>query len=310
MSEESVAEQKAAVSARARDFDLRALLRVLFALGYSWDTLLFEGVRTLPEGPGIVHSVEFLPGSSPYAVLRLWTGLLGPNGPLPSYFGRFADSLDDPRAFLAFIRFFDHVLLRDWAYTVYPDLGAARLEDGAMPAPSLAMAYRIAAGFDSVPQLHALFRAVVPELPASVVRRAFVAHRPESGARFGTAALDGSAILGPRFRTTTRGYLVLLHAEDECDDRDRPWEDVVAERWEHTIRQALGRLRARVELRIAFDTYGSAAQLAHTAQMGRRRIRTREPSGWEVLVATSEMAPEEERAASPQRLRAARPRGG
>jgi hypothetical protein len=269
---------EARLAAAAPRFELAALLRVLIARGHSWETISFEGVRELTGTPGLVHALRFAGRTPRRAVVRLNLGLLGPNGALPSYFQRFAEELRDPRPFLSFIRFFDDVLLRNHAWLTCPGEGIAA--SGALRA-----AYRTTAGFASAPRLHWLFRAIVPELPVTVTPTAFVDDHPDAGARFGPAQLDGTAVMGPAYRVTRRGFIVRLHAEEETDESGRSWESELTRRWEERIAPLLGRLRGPLQLRVCFERYRQGAMLAPTAQMGNRRLRTREAEAWEVVLA-------------------------
>jgi hypothetical protein len=269
---------EARLCASAPRFELAALLRVLLARGYGWETISFEGVRTLTASPGLVHALRF-DGSSPRrAVIRLNLGLLGPNGALPSYFQRFAQEQSDPRPFLAFIRFFDDVLLHNHAWLTCPAEGIAA-------SAALQTAYRVSAGFSSAPRLHWLFRAVVPELPVQVVPCNFVGAHPDDGARVGPGRLDGTAVMGPAYKVVRSGFVVRLFAEEENDERGRSWEEVLARRYRERIAPALARMRRPLEVRVRFESYRTAAALASTAQVGNRRIRTREPEAWEVAIA-------------------------
>jgi hypothetical protein len=269
---------EARLIAAAPRFELAALLRLLLARGYAWETISFEGVRTLTDTPGLVHALRF-DGTAPRrAVVRLNLGLLGPNGTLPSYFQRFVSELADPRPYLAFIRFFDDLLLRDRAWLTCP-------REGAAAGAALQVAYRATAGFASAPRLHWLFRAVVPELPVEVRPRTFTGDQPGDGARFGPARLDGSAVMGPAYQVVDQGFVVRLHAEDERDEAGHVWEEVLARRYQERIAPVLVRLRAPVQVRVCFERYRTGAALGHAAQMGSRRIRTKDAEAWEVVIA-------------------------
>src|SRR5215831_4673958 len=90
---------EAALVQAARRFELPALLRVLRRQGYAAEDIWFESTRGAPASPGVIDSLRF-EGSPRRAIVRLSVGLLGVDGPLPSYFRRFAEELADPRPFL------------------------------------------------------------------------------------------------------------------------------------------------------------------------------------------------------------------
>jgi len=250
---------EARIAGAARRFELPALLRVLGRRGYGPEAIVFEGIRGDVEAPGLIDSLRF-EDAPRRVVVRLNTGLLAPDGPLPSYFHRFAATAADPRPFLAFIRFFDHTLAGSRSYVAHPSDGVAR-------GSPLGRAYQLMAGAGAPPRLHALFRALVPELPVEVAAATFTRAEPTGGTRMGSAGLDGTAILGPVHTTRTRGLVVRLHAEDERYDRTRTWSAVIRERCRRAA-ALLARSRRPVEVRLRIASYGGAARLCAMAQLG------------------------------------------
>jgi hypothetical protein len=246
---EPTAEQR--IAGAARQFELPALLRVLRRRGYGPEAVQFEGIRGDVAAPGLVDSLHF---EARRVVVRLNVGLLAPGGPLPSYFRRFLEDAEDPRPLLAFLRFFEHVLARSRSHVAFPRDGAAR-------GSPLGRAYQLMAGAATPARLHALFRALVPELAVEVEVAALDRSLATAGARLGSAGLDGTAILGPRYRTRGEGLLVRLHTEHERDDAGRPWADVVRER-SRRADGLLARSRRPIEVRLRVATYRGAARLA------------------------------------------------
>lgn len=62
-------------------------------------------------------------------------------------------------------------------------------------------------------------------------------------------------------------------------------ETELTHRFRKRIAPHLRRSSAPVQVRIRFDRYGTGAELAAAAQIGNRRIRTREPEAWEIVIA-------------------------
>src|SRR5262249_2735969 len=149
-------------------------------------------------------------------IVRLTTGMLGADSPLPSYFQQFADQLGDPRPFLAFVRFFDHVVAANHAYVAHP-------ADGVAHGSPLARAYQVIAGVRSPARLHAVLRALIPELALDVVPAVLTHRAANPPAQLGTARLDGTAVVGPSHVRTQHGWLARLHAEMTTDARGRSW---------------------------------------------------------------------------------------
>ncbi len=265
-----------ALAAAARRFELPALLRVLRRRGYAAEDILFESVRGAPASPGLVDSLRF--EDDPRRVtVRLSTGLLAPDGPLPSYFARFLEDLDDPRPYLAFLRFFDHVVAANLSYVASP-------VDGVAHGSPLARAYQTLGGARSPARIHALLRAIVPELALEVRPATLVRREANDAARLGVARLDGTAIVGWSQLTTAAGLVARFHAELEHDDRGRPWVEVVRQRCTRVLEPLLRRGGRAVEVRLRVTSYAGRAQLGATAQLGLHPVATDEPRLWEVLV--------------------------
>lgn len=267
---------EAALVAAARRFELPALLRVLRQRGYAAEEVWFESARGQPASPGIIDSLRF-EDAPRRVVVRLSAGLLGTDGPLPSYFRRFAEELGDPRPFLAFVRFFDHVVAANLAYVAHP-------ADGVAHGSPLARAYQIIGGARSPARLHALVRAIVPELALEVFPGTLTRRDPSDAARLGAARLDGTAVVGWSQRTSVAGLVARLHAEVERDDRGRPWADVVRERCERVLAPLVRRGGRTVEIRLRIAGYAGRARLAHRAQLGIEPVTTGDAQDWEIPV--------------------------
>jgi hypothetical protein len=266
----------AALAAAARRFELPALLRVLLRRGYGPQEIWFESARGAPVSPGVIESLRF-EDAPRRAVVRLSTGLLGADAPLPSYFRKFADELADPRPFLAFMRFFDHVVASNLAYVAHP-------ADGVAQGSPLARAYQVIGGARSPARLHALVRAIVPELALEVVPAVLSRQEPNDPARLGSARLDGTAVVGWSQRTAVDGLVARLHAEVERDDRGRPWVEVVRRRCERMLAPLVRRGGRTVEIRLRVASYGGRARLGRRPQLGVEPVTTGDAQAWEVVV--------------------------
>ena len=266
----------AALSRAARRFELPALLRVLGRFGYASEDIWFESARGAPASPGMIDSLRF-EDAPRRAVVRLSVGLLGSDGPLPSYFRRFAEELSDPRPYLAFVRFFDHVVAANLAYVAYP-------VDGVAHGSPLARAYQILGGARSPARIHALVRAIVPELAVEVFPATLAQRETNPPARLGDARLDGTALVGWSRRTATPGLIARLHAEVEHDDGGAPWAEVVRERCERVLAPLVRRGGRTVEIRLRIGSYAGRAQLAPRAQLGVEPVTTGDAQSWEIAV--------------------------
>lgn len=267
---------EAALTRAARRFELPALLRVLRRHGYAPEDIWFESARGAPASPGVIDGLRF-EGEPRRAIVRLSVGLLGSDGPLPSYFRRFSEELSDPRPFLAFVRFFDHVVASNLSYVAHP-------ADGVAHGSPLARAYQLLGGARSPARVHALLRAIVPELALEVFPATLAQRESHPAARLGDARLDGTALVGRSRRTEIAGLVARLSAEVEHDDAGRPWSDVVRERCERVLAPLVRRGARTLEIRLRFVSYAGRAQLAPRAQLGVEPVTAGDTRTWEVPV--------------------------
>jgi predicted component of type VI protein secretion system len=267
---------QAALIAAARRFTVPALLRVLRHHGYAAEDIWFESVRGAPRAPGVIDGVRFDPAAN-RVIVRLTTGLLGADGPLPSYFQQFTDGLGDPRPFLAFVRFFDHVVATNHAYVAHPADGVAR-------GSPLARAYQVIAGVRSPARLHAVLRALIPELALDIMP-AVLAHRAANPpARLGTARLDGTALVGPSHLHTQHGWVARLHAEATANARGHSWADIVRERCARVLPALVRGAPQLIEIRLRIAQHTGRARLGRTHALGRMPVTSGEPQAWEISV--------------------------
>lgn len=249
----------------ASTYELAALIKALFALGFDWDSIDFEGTDELSprRGPHIKH-LRYEESPTHRAVITLNTGLLSGGSPLPEYFRSFARTLSSPDDFVLFLGFFDAVHLKDLAYCAEPSLSVGRFS-------RIAQAQRARINGSSPAMLHTTFRAMFPELPIAIKPVTFSRDCGAGRARLG-AHLDGRTILGSGFQERFSGFRVSLHAESEAADCVGHWESE-AQRRIALIERTLTKLKRAVEVVISFDSYRHGQKLVQSAQQRQLGVR-------------------------------------
>jgi hypothetical protein len=236
-----------ALARSASQYELGALLAVLFRHGFDWDSLRFEGVRELyPERGELVRGLRIESEPTRLAIVELNTGLLSRHSPLPDYFRDFARRLHDPDAFIQFMGFWDSVQLRALAHASHPRLGAGRSR-------ALIHGYRARLHLASPMSLAWLFRSVFPELRVEVVAAAFRQRTQSGRARVGST-LDGRLVIGAEFSERRAGFRVRLFAESAACEGVLDWENETQARLER-IDPLLVRVRRPLEIVLRFEQY-------------------------------------------------------
>jgi hypothetical protein len=258
------------ISARAREFDLGPLLRLLRAEGYGPESLLFESNPEPVSSAALVEAVTF-PSTPPRrVVVTLNLGLLGANALLPSYFLELAEQSPKPEAFFDFIRFFDHRLLEGFVRAVYPEDDRSMVGDW----ERVKGFYFRMMGVGSVATLQSVFQLYFPELRVCVTRNAFRNATAIHALRTGISHLDGTAVLGRVYESDAAGFQVELFAEEDTTPRGESWPRLVQQRLADTLLPLLGPSRLPLAVALTVMSHASWAQVGRS--LGFERIRGKE----------------------------------
>jgi hypothetical protein len=271
---------EARIVARAREFDLGPLLRLLEAEGYPPERILFESNPESVSAASLVEAVVFHAMPHRRVVVTLNLGLLGANALVPSYFLEVAEQSPNPEAFFDFIRFFDHRLLEDFVRAIHPERDSARFGDWER---TKGFYFRMT-GVGSVATLQWLFQLYFPELRAWVTPQSFRHTTRGHGMRTGVAPLDGSAALGNTYTTETAGFRVELHADSESDARGEDWPWVVERRLGELLRPLLAPIGLRLEVGLTVTAHSHWARLTPGAYLGYERLQGEARPGHRLVI--------------------------
>jgi predicted component of type VI protein secretion system len=273
------AEQR--IAARARDFDLGPLLRLLKAEKYPAESILFESNPEPGTSSSLVHAVTFHREPLRRVVVTLNLGLLGSNTLLPSYFLEAAEQSLEPERFFDFIRFFDHRLLAGFLRAVHPEEDRALFRDWEQTKTY----YFRMLGVGSVATLQWLFQLYFPELRVSVTRDALSQSTPSQALRIDTLALlDGTAVLGGRYESDASGFRVELLTEEDTDAGGEPWAAVVRQRLEANILELLRTSALHLVVALTVLERSRWAQVGKEGQLGFERMKGGFEPGYRMLV--------------------------
>jgi hypothetical protein len=256
------------IRARAKDFDLGPLLRLLEAEGYGRERVLFESNAEPVASPTLVEAVTFHLEPERRVVVTLNLGLLGTPGLLPSYFLQVAEQLPEPEPFLDFIRFFDHRLLRALVDALHPERDTALVGDWERTKGF----YQRMVGVDSPATLQWLFQQVFPELRVTTARRSFRTRFSGMRPTYGPTPLDGTGILGHAYAADVGGFQVELFTDEERDARGRDWPSLVRHRFHQGVLPLLVPARLQLEVALTVRAHGQSARLGPPGLLGYERL--------------------------------------
>lgn len=268
------------IAARAREFDLGPLLRLLEAEGYPAGHVLFESNPEPVSAAALVEAVTFHHSPQRRAVVTLNLGLLGANSLLPSYFMELAEQCPNPEAFFDFIRFFDHRLLESFARALYPERDSTLVGDWERTKGF----YFQMLGLGSVTTLQWLFQLYFPELRVWVSQIGFRKITRGHELRTGISPLDGTAVLGDTYMSESAGFQIELTAEEEKDARGVEWPQVVERRLAEHLLPLLAPSRLRLEVALTVSVHALWAKLAQRGYLGYERFEGGSQIGHRLVV--------------------------
>lgn len=266
--------------AKASQFDLLALLKAVRTLGYEPDDIFFENAVDEAATRSLVRFVRFEERPIRRAVVGVNMGMMGPNGPLPSYFQQFAENLPDREAFDLMIGFFDHLSLKNLFASLYPDFYSRYYESW----EGMRKSYLGICGMTSVDRIHWIVAQYIPELPVHVTRARFRKTSEHHVARTGVTRLDGTGIVGRGYQAESYGFQIRLHSELEKDSRGLSWAKVVTDRFHKSLKPLFDLYNVEVSLSLWIENHESWATLNQQGFLGFERIQERTAAGHEVVL--------------------------
>lgn len=269
----------------AMRFDLRPLLDVLRDHGYGRDSIMFEGSSEDAASPGIIEAIRFPDKPAGTVIITLNLGLLAEGTLLPAYFFDVIQSSPRSAAFYDFLRFFDHRLVENYLWGIYPeDPGGPFGDYGRL----LASYFRML-GPGSTSTLSWLFQRYFPDFPVRVWRREFPSDTAAHAMMMGMSKLDGTGVLGKIYPSESAGFVVELTVEYETDHYGRPWADVVLQRFRDRLLPLIEPHRIPLALRLRVLWHTGYAKIEDPrkqtkGRLGYDRIRDKQPSPHTILL--------------------------
>lgn len=265
---------------KASTFDLLALLKAVRALGYEPDDIFFANAVDEAVTRTLVRYVRFEERPIERVVVGVNMGMMGPNGPLPSYFQQFAENLPDREPFDLMIGFFDHLSLKNLFASLYPDFYSRYYESW----EGMRKSYLGICGMTSVDRIHWIVSQYIPELPVHVSRARFRKTSEHHVARTGVTRLDGTGIVGRGYQAESYGFQVRLHAELEKDSRGLSWAKIVTDRFHQSLKPLFDTYNVEVSLSLWIENHESWATLNQQGFLGFERIQEQTATGHEVIL--------------------------
>ena len=260
-SQEELTPVQLRIEERIREFDLVALLRTLFSLGYSWGDFLFSSCPSMRSVDSLCQHIRFI---SSKVEIFLNLGLLASNSPLPSFFFKLMD--DDTiggELFQKYLHFFDHHLLNGL-------MQSTAIEHNRAYFPSWREAQRdyfTLAGLDSLATFALLIQLTYPDFSTSVTKRPKSIPIRESAFSLGKP-LGRESIIGGNATKTYTSFHVVITTDEPCYKIQTPWPIEIRRRLAEYLSPLLSRVEIHLSLLLIIRGHEGRMKLSPASYLG------------------------------------------
>ena len=269
------------IRAKARGFDIHALIQLLKYIGYTNDEILFKSHLTSISTGTLIENLEFRKKPVKLAIITINLGLLSNQSPLPSYFIKTIDlGYIDEKAFIDFIGFFDHNIIRNYLVSIYPECDTKYFQNWEDTKKN----YLRLLALNSVNIIHWLFEKNFPELGLVVERSNHKRRVKIDGVQLGKTALGDDVAFGGWCLLPVIGFDVTLYCDEELtEDQKTPWANVVYKRLQ-SLFQILKEVKIYLKVCLVIRSQKGWAQLKRGSYLGVDRIHGGEEQARVVLI--------------------------
>jgi hypothetical protein len=255
------------IAERLHAFDLPALIDLLAKEGYGQDDIELRSHRGTVHTPHLVHAIHFV-RQPRRVIVTLNLGLLSVQSPLPSFFLKAMEKLEHD-ALESFLGYFDHLLLRERAASLFPERDTSLL-----PGWEGNAHHRLGLLRPACPStLHWLFTRAFPEAEVRVHRATRRQRIETRGVRLGGATLGDGTAMGGFATVPTGGMEAWLYVNEALTRTGTPWAV-----------EARRRLRDRVLPHLADTQLFLTVLLVLRDQHGHARVEDTSHLGYEPII--------------------------
>jgi len=252
-----------------RAFDLAALLRLLRHYGFQPYEIIFKSHMSDCSQRTLIEGIEFQ--QAPRRVtITLNMGLLSAQTTLPSYFQKTVARKDiDAQNFADFIGFFDHFLIVNYVYSLYPEKNSRYFSNWEQTKRD----YLELMDLKSCSTLFWIFQLVFPELTITVQK--IIADRELTAAPLviGKTVLGSDSVFGRKTTVPVYGRRVTLFSDQEATAAGMPWPKEIRRRLEQRVFPVLRPVELDLEIIHVIKTQKRWMKLHSESYLGYDKIK-------------------------------------
>ena len=274
------------IASRIHDFDIISLLELLEYLGYHPEEIYFRSHLSTSSQPSLIHGIEFRDEPTRSVLIIVNLGLLSAQSPLPSYFLKKLDAgYINAQAFVDFIGYFDHFLIKNYLLSIYPEMNKRFFPDRQVTKSRFLELLDLR----SCSTLHWLFELVFPELGVCVEKIALGRQLRSAPIRLGETILGTDAIFGAKASSPVQGRRVTLFSEFESTDRGEPWPREIEQRLTDPVFPILRSIGMDLEIVLVIRAQKTWAKLHSESYLGYDKIRGGEEDYRRITIFTGKL---------------------
>jgi hypothetical protein len=258
------------ISKKIHEFDLFSLLKLLMYHGFLLEEIHFKSHMSTCSQPGLIQGIEFLYQPERQVVITINMGLLSAQSALPSYFQKNVDTKDiDSISFGDFIGYFDHFLIRNYIFNIYPEKNIKYFSDWEITKRQ----YLQIMDLKSSSTLFWIFQLVFPELKIQVKKMVMERGLQASALIMGKTILGSDAVFGKKTEATVYGMHITLFSDEEFTDTRIPWPKEIKSRLDDQVFPILRSAEVDVEIILVIQSQKRWMKLESESYLGYDKMK-------------------------------------
>ena len=255
---------------KRHEFDLISLVRLLAYYGFQQEEILFKSHMSLCSQSCLIQDIEFQYKPERRVYITLNIGLLSAQTTLPSYFQKNIEAQDiDNQNFSDFIGYFDHFLIHNYLYNIYPEKNSYYFKNW----EGTKRDYLRIMDLKSIITLFWIFQLVFPELQIHVKKVVMNRNLKASALIIGKTILGSDAVFGKKTSVSVYGRHITLFSDEESTGAGTPWPKEIKNRLEEQIFPVLRSSEIDLEITLVIRAQKRWIKLHAESYLGYDKIK-------------------------------------
>lgn len=260
------------IAERIHEFDVISLLRLLYSMDYSPDTVSFRSNDSICSQTGLISGISFAAKPFRRVIITFNLGLLSAQSPLPQYFRNIMEQSEKDNAFFVNLcGYLDHYLIKDYLQNIYPEFNTFYFPDWKRAKQD----YLNILNLKSSSALHWLFQITFPEITVRVENAVLDGEIKTEAIRLGKTML-GDAVFGKKTDYLVQGRRVTLFAGSEMTYTQVPWPREIEQRLNELLFPVLRPVGIDLEIILVLKAQKKWIRLHDESFLGYDRMKTGE----------------------------------